>query len=295
MKEQTMAVQRMQEYIEAHLDEEITMADLARVSLFSPWHSYRLFRQYMNLTPIEYIRRLRLSKSAMRLKQENCRVIDVAYDLGFGSVDGYQRAFFREFGCNPGEYAKDPVPIALFIPYGIKFKELRKESYTMENLQNVFVQLQKKAKRKVLIKRGIKADHYFAYCEEVGCDVWGLLTSMDSLCGEPVCLWLPQGYKKPNTSTYVQGVEVAADYDGIIPEGFDVITLPPAEYLVFQGEPFLEENYSEAILAVEYAMDKYDPKIIGYEWDDLNPRIQLEPRGERGYIELRAVKGGSGQ
>lgn len=295
MKEQTMAVQRMQEYIEAHLDEEITMADLARVSFFSPWHSYRLFRQYMNLTPIEYIRRLRLSKSAMRLKQENCRVIDVAYDLGFGSVDGYQRAFFREFGCNPGEYAKDPVPIALFIPYGVKFKELRKESYTMENLQNVFVQLQKKAKRKVLIKRGIKADNYFAYCEEVGCDVWGLLTSMDSLCGEPVCLWLPQGYKKPNTSTYVQGVEVAADYDGIIPEGFDVITLPPAEYLVFQGEPFLEENYSEAILAVEYAMDKYDPKIIGYEWDDLNPRIQLEPRGERGYIELRAVKGGSGQ
>lgn len=295
MKEQTMAVQRMQEYIEAHLDEEITMADLARVSFFSPWHSYRLFRQYMNLTPIEYIRRLRLSKSAMRLKQEHCRVIDVAYDLGFGSVDGYQRAFFREFGCNPGEYAKDPVPIALFIPYGVKFKELRKESFTMENLQNVFVQLQKKAKRKVLIKRGIKADDYFAYCEEVGCDVWGLLTSMDSLCGEPVCLWLPEAYKKPNTSTYVQGVEVAADYDGIIPEGFDVITLPPAEYLVFQGEPFLEENYSEAILAVKYAMDKYDPRIIGYEWDDLNPRIQLEPRGERGYIELRAVKGGSGQ
>lgn len=295
MKEQTMAVQRMQEYIEAHLEEEITMADLARVSLFSPWHSYRLFRQYMNLTPIEYIRRLRLSKSAMRLKQENCRVIDVAYDLGFGSVDGYQRAFFREFGCNPGEYAKDPVPIALFIPYGVKFKELRKESFTVENLQNVFVQLQKKEKRKVLIKRGIKADGYFAYCEEVGCDVWGLLTSMDSLCGEPVCLWLPEAYKKPNTSTYVQGVEVAADYDGIIPEGFEVITLPPAEYLVFQGEPFLEENYSEAILAVEYAMDKYDPKIIGYEWDDLNPRIQLEPRGERGYIELRAVKGGSGQ
>jgi predicted transcriptional regulator YdeE len=114
---------------------------------------------------------------------------------------------------------------------------------------------------------------------------------MDSLCGEPVCLWLPERYKKPGTSTYVQGVEVASDYSGAVPDGFDVITLPEAEYLVFQGEPFPEENYSEAILAVKHAMGKYDPKVIGYEWDDENPRIQLEPRGERGYIEMRAVKG----
>lgn len=37
-------------------------------------------------------------------------------------------------------------------------------------------------------------------------------------------------------------------------------------------------------------MNRYDPTIIDYEWDDSNPRIQLEPRGERGYIELRAIK-----
>lgn len=38
------------------------------------------------------------------------------------------------------------------------------------------------------------------------------------------------------------------------------------------------------------AMEKYDPALIGYRWDDDNPRMQLEPRGERGYIELRAVR-----
>ena len=37
-------------------------------------------------------------------------------------------------------------------------------------------------------------------------------------------------------------------------------------------------------------MDSYDPAVIGYRWDDENPRIQLEPRGERGYIELRPVR-----
>ena len=103
-------------------------------------------------------------------------------------------------------------------------------------------------------------------------------------------MWLPQRYKKPNTSTYVQGVEVETDYAGTVPEGFDVIRLPEADYLMFRGEPFREEDYCEAIQAVQQAMDRYDPAVIGFRWDDANPRIQLEPRGERGYIELRAVK-----
>lgn len=290
MREQTLAVQRMQDYIEEHLEQEITLTDLAGASLFSPWHSYRLFREYLGLSPAEYIRRLRLSRSALRLRDENCRVTDVAFDLGFGSVDGYTRAFCREFGCNPGQYARDPVPIALFIPYGVKFRELRKENVTMENVQSVFVQVIRKPARKVLIRRGVAAEEYFAYCGEVGCDVWGLLLSICPREGEPVCLWLPEQYKKPGTSTYVQGVEMAPDYDGKVPEGFDVIDLPAAEYLAFQGEPFREEDYSQAILAVEAAMDRYDPAVIGYVWDDSNPRIQLEPRGARGYIELRPVK-----
>lgn len=289
MKEHTLAVQRMQDYIEANLDKEITLADLTKASLFSPWYSYRLFKAYTGYTPADYIRRLRLSKSALRLKYEDCRIVDIAFDLGFGSVDGYQRAFYREFGCNPSDYAKEPVPITLFIPYGVKFRELRKDVEDMENLQSVFVQIIRKPERKAIIKRGIKAEDYFAYCEEVGCDVWGILTSMDSLCGEPVCLWLPEAYKKPNTSTYVQGVEVPYDYTGPIPEGFDVISLPESEYLMFQGEPFKEEDYCEAIAGVQHAIKRYNPEVIGYEWDDSNPRIQLEPRGERGYIELRAV------
>ena len=39
MKEQVEAVQRMQDYIQEHLKETVTLADLSRVSLFSPWHS----------------------------------------------------------------------------------------------------------------------------------------------------------------------------------------------------------------------------------------------------------------
>ena len=288
MKEQILAVQRMQDYIEAHLEETVGLSDLAKVSLFSPWHSHRLFQEYTGLTPASYIRRLRLAKAALRLKNENIHIIDVAFDLGFGSVDGFTRAFFREFGMRPSDYAADPVPITLFVPYGAKFRALRKERTTMKT-NNIFIQVIHKPARKVLCKRGIKAEDYFPYCEEVGCDVWGMLLSMDSLCGEPVSLWLPQQYKKPGTSTYVQGVEVDTDYHGAVPEGFDMINLPEADYLMFQGEPFAEEDYCDAIMTVQQAMDNYDPAVIGYAWDESNPRIQLEPRGNRGYIELRAV------
>ena len=289
MDERIEAVQRMQDYIESNLEQDISMADLAKAAGYSPWYSYRLFQSLLHMTPAVYIRRLRLSKSALRLRDEKVKIIDVAFDLGFASVDGYTRAFRKEFGITPSEYAKSPVPIKLFVAYGVKFKELRKEISIMAN-QNVFIQVIHKPRRKVIMKRGIKADNYFDYCGEVGCDVWGTLLSMDSLCGEPVCLWLPEQYKLAETSTYVQGVEVAEDYNGVIPEGFDVITLDEADYLMFQGEPFDEEDYCDAIFAVQTAMNRYDPTVIGYCWDDTNPRIQLEPRGERGYIEMRAVQ-----
>ena len=290
MREQTLAVQRMQDYIEQNKTMEITLSDLAKISLFSPWYSYRLFREYLGLTPTEYIRKLRLSLAALRLRDGEDRVIDIAFDLGFSNVDTFTRAFFREFGCNPSDYRKTPTPVPLFIPYGVKYRELRKEYFDMSNLQTIFVQVVHKPERLCIIKRGVRAEDYFPYCEEVSCDVWGILMSMHSLCGEPVCLWLPEQYRTPGTSVYVQGVEAAEDFVGKIPEGFDVIELPEEAYLQFQGEPFREEDYIEAIAAVERAMDRYDPTIIGYRWDNTAPRIQLEPRGERGYIELRPVR-----
>ena len=289
MDEHIEAVQRMQDYIEANLDKNITTADLANVSRYSPWYSYRLFVALLHMTPAAYIRRLRLSKSALRLRDEKVKIIDVALDSGFESVDGYQRAFYKEFGCNPYEYSMRPTPIYLFKPYGIKYAN-RKESKDMSEVKSVFVQVIEKPERKVIIKRGKEATEYFKYSEEVGCDVWGLLCSMKSICGEPVCLWLPQKYIAEGTSEYVQGVEVAMDYSGEIPEGFDVIELPKSKYIMFQGEPFEEEDFCEAIEEVWSAVKKYNPTAIGYKWDDSNPRIQLEPIGTRGYIELHPVK-----
>lgn len=288
MEEQRKAVRRMQDYIHDHLSEEISMADLAKAASFSPWYARRIFIRYLGMTPAVYIRRLKLSRSALRLRDESGQILDVAMDMGYGSVDGYQRAFRREFGINPKEYSSSPIPVWLFTPSFITDKE-RSEN-KMSDTRNVFIQVVEKPARKVILKRGVRATEYWSYCEEVGCDVWGLLTSIKSISGEPVCLFLPEKLRNPAANEYVQGVEVEPDYAGEIPEGFEVIDLPASTYLLFRGEPFAEEDYVAAIGEIWDAEKKYDPAFIGFEWDNENPRIQLEPRGERGYIELVPVK-----
>lgn len=289
MNDKIIIVQKMQDYIQNHINDKITLTDLANIAFFSPWYAHRLFKEYTGLTIAEYIRKIRLTEAAKQIKKANARIIDVALEMGFESHDGFTRAFVKEFKMTPSSYKNNHSPITFFVPYGVKFRQL-KENNKMGNVRNVFIQVINKPERKVIIKRGVKASEYWDYCNEVGCDIWGTLLSIDSICGEPVCLWLPEKYILPNTSKYVQGVEVEMDYNGDIPNGFDLITLPACEYLMFQGEPFEEEDYADAISSVQQSMNKYDPSIIGYLWDDENPRIQLEPRGKRGYIELKAIK-----
>lgn len=288
MDHQIQAVRLMQNYIRSHINEDISIDTIAKEISYSESYARKIFIKHLGMTPAVYIRRLKLSKSALKLRDENCQILDLAMKMGFGSADGYQRAFRREFGCNPKEYSNSPVPIWLFTPYLLENKE--RKATIMKEIRNIFIQVIEKPARKVIIKRGIKATEYWTYCQEVGCDVWGLLSSIKSISGEPVCLWLPEHLRNPIENVYVQGVEVELDYSGIIPEGFEIIELPASTYLLFRGEPFEEDDYEDAIGEIWNAENKYDPGFIGYEWDESNPRIQLEPIGERGYIELVPVK-----
>ena len=93
MDEQRKAVRLMQDYISKHIDEDISIDDLAKEVSFSTSYARKIFLKHIGMTPAVYVRRLKLSESALRLRDEKCQILDVAYDMGFGSVDGYQRAF----------------------------------------------------------------------------------------------------------------------------------------------------------------------------------------------------------
>lgn len=160
-----------------------------------------------------------------------------------------------------------------------------------QNTNTVFVQVVDRPARKLIFKPGIKATHYFEYCEEVGCDVWDVLSGIKEAIYEPIGMWLPDNLRRPGTSTYAQGVEVPADYAGKVPEGYELIDLPPCKIMVFQGQPFEEEKFEEAIGDLWEAMKKYNPELYGFKWaDEDGPRFQLAPAVYRGYIEARPVR-----
>ncbi|NCB74328.1 MAG: AraC family transcriptional regulator [Clostridia bacterium] len=290
-----LAVRRMQTYIEEHISEQITLLQLAKAAGYSPWHCERLFKEYTDKNPFDYIRSLRLSKAALVLRDSKSKVIDVAFDFVFDSHEGFTKAFSRQFGLSPKSYAKGVPPISLFIPYlASDYRRTKLEGANKmqenKNLKPVFVQIVERPSRKVLLRRGIKAPGYFEYCDEVGCEVWGVLSSVKEALYEPIGMWLPLSMRKSG-SEYVQGIELPLDYDKPVPEGYELAELPPCKMMVFQGPPFEDDDFEEAIGELWEFVKTFDPKLYGYEWaENEAPRFQLAPMGYRGYIEAKPVR-----
>lgn len=304
MKEDRIrAVGKMQDFIQSRMTEPITLRDLAKVSGLSPWHASRVFKELVGKTPFEYIRLCRLSRAALKLRDEKVKVIDVAFDFVFDTHEGFTRAFSRQFGINPAAYKRDTPPVGLFIPHRIleTHPNLFRKERTMdakngknggdEAMKTVFVQVVDRPARKMILKRGVSATEYFEYCKEVGCDIWGLLVSVKEALNEPVGVWLPPRLVRKGSSEYCMGVEVPAGYSGRIPEGCDCIDLAPCKMMIFQGPPFKDEDFEQAIHSLWNVMKSYKPELYGFEWaDDDGPRFQMAPEGYRGYIEGRPVR-----
>lgn len=287
------AVARMRKYISDHIKEPITQFQLAKTSGYSQYHASRLFKEVTGQTPYEYIRKLKLSHAALNMYDEKKRVIDTAFDYVFDSHEGFTRAFAKEFGITPKVFKKHPKPLKLFMPHIItdQNKKGKGDKEMSEKPNAIFVQIVDRPKRKVILRRGKNASHYFEYCEEVGCDVWGTLCDIKGALYEPVGMWMPDNLRPEGTSVYTQGVEVPLDWEGEIPEGFEVVILPSCKILIFQGPAYDDEKFMDAIDQLWEQTKNYDPAIYGYEWDDqAAPRFQLEPMGYRGYIEGRPVK-----
>jgi len=290
------AVQRMQEHVEAHLSEKITLASLARAAHYSPWHAARLFKEVTGKAPFEYIRLRRLSAAAERIRETPSKVVDVAFEFVFDSHEGFTRAFSRQFGMPPNRFRKQGSSVELFMPPQLRDWYTRRQRGELvmaesKNLTTVFVQVLDRPARRMIVRRGKKATHYFEYCEEVGCDIWDELASIKGTMQEPMGLWLPEKLRPEGTSQYIQGVEVPADYAGAVPAGYEIIDLPPCKMMVFQGPAFEDKDFESAITSLWDVMSSYKPETYGFAWaDDDGPRFQLKPEGYRGYIEGRPVR-----
>ena len=100
-------VHAVMDYIEAHLDEELTVERLADIAHFSPFHFHRIFGALTGETLGSFIARVRLEHAASRLVAQPSRPItDIALECGFASPSSFSRAFREAYGMSPSEWRR---------------------------------------------------------------------------------------------------------------------------------------------------------------------------------------------
>lgn len=116
------------EYIENHLEEDIDMQELARISECSQFDFLRLFTFLCDISPSTYIRRRRMSLAAEAL-QKGYRVIDVALKYGYFNPVSFSRTFKEQFGILPSEIKNISFSNKIFPRFELSI--IKKEDFIM--------------------------------------------------------------------------------------------------------------------------------------------------------------------
>ena len=105
------------DFIEGHLKEEITIADIADAVYYSLFHFCRMFNKITHHTPYDYLMQRRVSEAARELVETRKKIIEIAFDYQFNSPETFGRAFKRMFGMLPSQWRKQgTLPTRLMMP-----------------------------------------------------------------------------------------------------------------------------------------------------------------------------------
>ncbi len=103
--QRTELVQRVSEFIEHHLDEKLTLANLSREASLSPFHFQRTFKRILGISPRQYIEARRLEKVRKSLRRGET-VTDALYGAGFTSRGRLYEKSPAQLGVNPGTFRR---------------------------------------------------------------------------------------------------------------------------------------------------------------------------------------------
>ena len=95
---------RVMEFIDAHIKENFTMADMAAVAYMSPAHFARSFKANTGQTPHRFVSRKRLELAERMLLDPYRPMSEIAVSTGFSSQSNFSRAFRSVTGMSPGDY-----------------------------------------------------------------------------------------------------------------------------------------------------------------------------------------------
>ena len=95
-----------QQYISTHIREKLSVPLVARQVDVSPSYLTALFHKNLQISPGEYIRRIKLQESKQMIRENNLNFTEIAAELQYSTVHHFSRQFKEKFGITPTEYAK---------------------------------------------------------------------------------------------------------------------------------------------------------------------------------------------
>ena len=101
------SLRRVVEYIHAHFNASLAMAELAAVAGMSPWQFARAFKKAVGDSPHQYVLRERVTRARELLRSSQIPLAQVALDCGFTSQSHMTQAFKSRVGVTPGRYRRE--------------------------------------------------------------------------------------------------------------------------------------------------------------------------------------------
>lgn len=99
-------IERMQRYIAEHAREKLSVPVVAKNIQVSPSYLTALFQKHMQISPGEYLRRVKLQESKQMIQEGDKNFTEIAEALQYSTVYHFSRQFKEKFGITPSEYAK---------------------------------------------------------------------------------------------------------------------------------------------------------------------------------------------
>lgn len=251
-------------YVENHIYEPISCADVAQSVHVSMFHFHRIFSTWAGIPLGEYIRKRRLSLAGQELTKSTSQVTAVAFKYGYETLESFSKAFTKFHGTSPGQ-AKKGKEIKLFDKLELASHTFSSEIVTAP----IAYHIQKRSRMKVLVcQRSFTPESgelgiprfWEEYCQN-GC--YHVVPPEVGICAQNMC----------QTREYLYGIGCFVEQLQRIPEGFQLIEIPEFTWAVFKcvgptphaiqhmwdriyREWFPNDNYE---LISSYDIEKYYP------------------------------------
>ena len=208
-------------FMEDHLTDEITLADIAKSVNLSAFHFQRAFSLLTEMSPAEYLRKRRLSQAGAELADGKSKVVDVALKYGYDSPESFTKAFTRFHGSSPMQ-VKNGSSIRFMNRYTLRI--------TIDGGGIMEYRIEKWEAMDLLVHTG---RFHAETCEQEIPAFWDAYYASEELRKVPGYLGVC-AQQKTDDDVFSYGIGCrASDVEGV-PEGFEILHLPENTWAVFK-------------------------------------------------------------